>query len=945
MPLYLCKLSYFFCLLLFSLLPFAGTAQEKELESIPNQPSPEAYDLLKDSKGYIWVAHDHGVSRYDGLKFITLRNPRQNSISMTGLVEDKQGRIWCHNFSGQIFYIQNLQLHLLEDYKYEQEQGFPRITICGDELVATSVKGLFVHNLVTGKSAYHLIPNGTTSLVSVGNRVVMYGASGWYSYTQGKKPTRLFINAAIPHDYANSLQPKSLKDTFYLISNPVGRYYTLTLKGNVVNVHASYSTKSFINTISVNKEQVWVNTTQQSFTTDGRERISGMSISDLLSDHQGNRWISSTKRGLCVQYNVQHTEKLNDSLFKAGSDVRTMLAEGNAMFWATAGGVLYKTDTASLPEHLISIPKEEGALEKIASLGNGQLLLAASLGLYRYNYTSGILKKLPVGITVKDIAISQENVYFATTTGITVFSREAIQSPTPGGPLKTELGGKKTRSRSLALLGDSLIIAYSDGVYVFSDNKLRPLLFRQKPVYATVVRTVDSKVLIGTFTQGLLVLDNGTLRSLTEKEGLASNFIKNIKILGGTTWLIFADRFQPLNATLTATEDQILPFSKGGINDFTALGNQLYIAISGVYTMQMKRPSSGILSKTYIDNITVNGGGPVTGNKLKHYQNHLQFQVSTPYFSPYREITYQYRIKHTTNSEWQQGAPGQTAFNVVALEPGAYDFEIVATDENRKPISEPARYHFEIMPPWYQHWAFKTLAVLLAIASVGGGIRLYYQSRLRQQRRAYERQLDIQAERHRISAEIHDDIGAGLLAMRLLTEMTRNKLPEGEASREVGKIHASITELSHKMREVIWSLNTDNDRLENLLFYIRRQAVSLFENSAITLKVEFPKHDIPPVIIHGQKRRHIYLAVKEALHNCLKHSEARNCLLRMYIQGSLLYISVTDDGKGFAALQKEDTGNGLPSMKKRMQQIEGVLEVETKEKTVVQFIIPLTKSL
>ena len=186
-------LHLFYLILLFLLFitPGLSTAQEKPVVAIPNQPSPEVYDLLLDSKGYIWLAHHLGVSRYDGSEFITLQHPRLNSISMSDLVEDKNGRIWCHNFSGQIFYIENLQLHLLTEYKFEEEQGYPRIVICGNELVASSAKGLFVYNLLTKKAVYHKVPNGTNSVTRVGNKVICFNNIDLYSYEAGKSITKL----------------------------------------------------------------------------------------------------------------------------------------------------------------------------------------------------------------------------------------------------------------------------------------------------------------------------------------------------------------------------------------------------------------------------------------------------------------------------------------------------------------------------------------------------------------------------------------------------------------------------------------------------------------------------------------------------------------------------------------------------------------------------------
>ncbi|HEV7332575.1 MAG TPA: histidine kinase [Flavisolibacter sp.] len=936
---------YFLFTVLFCLVTAAGTAQEREIESIPNQPSPEAYDLLKDSKGYIWVAHEFGISRYDGANFITLQNPRQNSISLTDMIEDKTGRIWCHNFSGQIFYIENLQLHLLEAYKHQDEQDFPRIAICGDELIATSKKGLFVYNLLTGKSTYHFIKYGASTLTQVGNKVVCFNNYDFYCYEAGKPLTKLTFGEYLPDHFAASLQNVCLKDTFYLIVNPRGKYYKLSLKQDRILNHGVIKTGAFINTISKQNEKIWVHTKEHSVTIDGKEQIKGMNLSDVLTDNLGNLWMSSLKKGLSVRYNTQPIKKISDSLSIDGQNIRRIHTEDSTLFLGTSSGMLYKLDLPGSLQYLSSIPKEAGAIERITPFDKNHLFVAASVGSYTYHYQTNTLKPLPVSITAKDIVIRDEKVYVATPFGIKFFPLAHLNDKNP--PLaQRPLFEKTTRCRSLAFLNDSLIAVYNDGVFILHNNKIKPLFYQQNPIYATTVRMVGSKLLIGTYNQGLLIYEKGSFQKITDKEGLASNFIKDIKIISGSTWLVYTNRFQLLNPSLTGIENYTFPFPGGGINDFNTIGNQLYLSTSdGLYATQMTRPSSAISTKTYIDNITVNGNSLVATNTLNYFQNHLQFQVSTPYFSPNSKIVYQYRLTNTPNNEWQQGAPGQTAFNVVALEPGTYDFEIVATDENRKIISQPAIYHFEIMAPWYQHWAFNAFVILWLVGLIGGAVWFYFANRLRRQRQVYKKQLAIQAERQRISEEIHDDIGAGLLAMRLQTEITKNKLPEGEARQEMGKIHTAISELSHKMREVIWSLNTDNDRLENLLFYIRRQAVGLFENSPTSLKVVFPSHEIPDVNIHGEKRRHIYLAVKEALHNCLKHSQAHNCTLTMRIDGSALYISVADDGRGFAAPQGEHTGNGLSSMKKRMQQIEGVLEMETQERTVVQFMVPLTESV
>jgi signal transduction histidine kinase len=159
-----------------------------------------------------------------------------------------------------------------------------------------------------------------------------------------------------------------------------------------------------------------------------------------------------------------------------------------------------------------------------------------------------------------------------------------------------------------------------------------------------------------------------------------------------------------------------------------------------------------------------------------------------------------------------------------------------------------------------------------------------------------EKQLAIQFERQRISAEMHDDIGAGLSGIRLLTEMTKNKVKGTAASSEVEKIYDSVGDISAKMKEVIWSLNTENDELSSLISYIQRQARSWLENYPCQLNITIPEK-IPDVEIDGESRRNIFLTVKEAVHNIIKHSGADKVTIDIACDEQLI-ITVSDNGKG-----------------------------------------------
>src|SRR4051812_33537353 len=102
-------------MLFFLSLPLLVKPQQPSTKSF-ELPNKVVYKLLIDKKGFLWIANDFGVTRYDGINFTTFSNPNQISLAATGLLEDQQGRIWFSNFSGQIFYIENNIMHLLEAF-------------------------------------------------------------------------------------------------------------------------------------------------------------------------------------------------------------------------------------------------------------------------------------------------------------------------------------------------------------------------------------------------------------------------------------------------------------------------------------------------------------------------------------------------------------------------------------------------------------------------------------------------------------------------------------------------------------------------------------------------------------------------------------------------------------------------------------------------------------
>lgn len=195
-------------------------------------------------------------------------------------------------------------------------------------------------------------------------------------------------------------------------------------------------------------------------------------------------------------------------------------------------------------------------------------------------------------------------------------------------------------------------------------------------------------------------------------------------------------------------------------------------------------------------------------------------------------------------------------------------------------------------------------------------------------------------ERKRISAEIHDDIGSSLTA---IIYMTNNLNDKDHVSRlnAIDKIKSTASNVVEKMNEIIWSMNKDYDSLDDLITYIRYHAVELLECSNIEYRLNIPEN-IPLITISGEQRRNVYLAVKETLHNIIKHSNATKAEINFeFING--LQILIHDNGKGFDINNSRKFGNGLKNMQNRINSIKGHFSIKNDEGTTIKLEIPLNE--
>jgi signal transduction histidine kinase len=206
--------------------------------------------------------------------------------------------------------------------------------------------------------------------------------------------------------------------------------------------------------------------------------------------------------------------------------------------------------------------------------------------------------------------------------------------------------------------------------------------------------------------------------------------------------------------------------------------------------------------------------------------------------------------------------------------------------------------------------------------------------KLENERKEFEKQVAIleakQQERNRISTDMHDELGSGVTAIRLMSEIVKSKMKE-KTLPEIEKISHSANELLNKMNTIIWTMVSSNDTVESLVAYIRAFGVEFFESTPIDCHFSVPA-TIPSKDLSGEKRRNLFLCVKEALNNVLKHSHASHVIINIRVDEKLT-IEISDDGVGINMDKLRKFGNGLQNMKKRMESIEGDFSVENRQGT------------
>ncbi len=277
-------------------------------------------------------------------------------------------------------------------------------------------------------------------------------------------------------------------------------------------------------------------------------------------------------------------------------------------------------------------------------------------------------------------------------------------------------------------------------------------------------------------------------------------------------------------------------------------------------------------------------------------------------------------------------ATGERSLNFANLASGDYRLEVRTQTADRIYSQTPARVSFRIAAPFWQRWWFIALTALL----FAGAVYLIYRYRLR-------RLIELEKVRTRIATDLHDDIGANLTRISLLSEVARQKAENGN-----GQLLSSIADIAREsvasMNDIVWAIAPEHDSLLDLTRRMRRHAEEIFATREIDLDFNAPSAETD-LTLSLSVRRDLLLIFKEAVNNAARHSGCRRVSIDFAGANSVLTLRIADDGKGFDP-QFEFDGQGVRSITRRAASIGGKLTIDSHrgQGTIVKFEMKLQKT-
>jgi signal transduction histidine kinase len=206
-----------------------------------------------------------------------------------------------------------------------------------------------------------------------------------------------------------------------------------------------------------------------------------------------------------------------------------------------------------------------------------------------------------------------------------------------------------------------------------------------------------------------------------------------------------------------------------------------------------------------------------------------------------------------------------------------------------------------------------------------------------------ERQQALDHERSRIARDMHDEIGARLTQISLLSALADDSAGDAaEVRTQTQKISGVARGLTRSLDEIVWAVRPQNDNLESVVDYLDESLRDLCEDSPVRYWFAGPQA-VPQVEVSANVRHNVLLACSEVVNNVLKHSGATEVRVSVRLDPGILEIEIQDNGHGFDVAKGEAKRSGLVHIQQRVREIGGtsVCKSAPGEGTHFAFTVPI----
>lgn len=565
--------------------------------------------------------------------------------------------------------------------------------------------------------------------------------------------------------------------------------------------------------------------------------------------------------------------------------------------------------------HKVQAPKEWGACNTLKVLDDARILVSFSNGLFWLKHNKLVQVNTIPGKSLFTISTLSNNRYAISYLNkdmwlVTIDSSDDIRQ------VRTILNGVQAFYMQEDTLRHQYWVGTNKGIYLLDRN------------FRSVQHFDANNGLAGTYIYGLLLDDNGNAWC-SHQHGLSSIEARTLQITNYDK----DDGIQDWdfnNRAFYKAADGTLYF--GGVGGFN-------------YFKPPLKPISYYEPEVYVDEILVNNrpfqpdsnANEIRELHLRHRDNNIVVRALIKDLDNKHSLVYRLR---ESDAQWKH-LPDKSVLTFSSLAPGSYRLELGVFDKYGHRNLHQKTIHIFIQAPFYLRSWFWVAVAILVTALIAWR---YHSIKLRKQKAHFREQLALEKQRNKLTADLHDDIGASLSSLQVNSMVAHELLlhEPGRAQKVLEKIASQSQSLSERIGDIIWSMKPGKDEFMTMSNRIRSFANDIMGDTDIQYHIDIAG-EADTVITDITIRKNIIFITKEAINNAVKYSKASALSVILHLKQNQATLSIRDNGIGFVPQQSR--GNGIDNMKRRAKEIGGDWQLETApmQGTAIHIRIPLPK--